>query len=180
MGYESGLGSNGAPFVYAVDVKGSKIKTRRILFISLYVLFVIVLFAIFAIAKLFPVIALVPVAAWFIIWRTWKYTQLSYEYYFFQGSLTVNRCMGLQTKKEVLSIKLKSITEAIKCDGSEAEKIRDIDPKNVYWAVSSTDAPDQMLLIYNDESNEKKALYFEYNENALKIMRYYNSNILSK
>ncbi len=161
-----------------MEVKNSKIKLRKILLILAYAVYVIVHFAIGSIVKLIiPLLALVPVTTWILVWLTWRYAQLSYEYSFYQGAITVNRCFGSRTKKAIANVKIKNITEVIRCNGNESEKLRDVDARNVVFAASSNDALDLTLVLYTSDTNEKMALYFETNEKAIKIMKYYNSNL---
>lgn len=178
MSYESGVGSNGVPFEYGVNVKNSKTKLKKAAFILAYVAYVGGVFAVGAVAKIIaPMLALVPLSLWVIVWITWRYTQVSYEYSFFQGELTVKRCFGSRTKKMIAKVKIKDITKAVKCGADKDKELGQALPEKVVDAASSQDSPDLMLILYTDSNKEENALYFETNENALRILKYYNSNL---
>ena len=176
MSYESGLGSNGAPFEYSVDVKNSKIRTRKMLFLALYALWVIVVFALGALIKLIlPLLALVPLSCWILVWLTWKYTQVSYQYSFFKGDFTVYRVYGEKDKTELLKIRIKDISSLASKDRDIDSIVNDFKPVRTVFAASSEMAENLMLALCTDGNGDKVAVYFEINDGARKIIRYYNS-----
>ena len=178
MSYDSGFGSNGAPFEYSVDVKNSKTKLKKILFLALYVLWVIVIFALGALIKLIlPLLAFVPISVWILVWLTWKYTQISYQYSFFKGDFTVYRVYGEKKKTEILKARIKDISSLISKERAVDSTVNDFKPVRTVFAASGDEAENLTLALCTNENGEKVAVYFELNDGARKIMRYYNSEL---
>ena len=175
MSFESGLGSNSSPYEYAVDVKNRRQKLKKVGFIAAYALYVIVVFVVGAIVKLIlPLLAFVPLSTWILVWLTWKYTQLSYEYSFFKGELTVKRVFGTNKKSTLANVKIKELIDVRYCNG---QNMSDISADKVIFAASSESAERLAVATWKNEQGEKTALYFEADEKAMKILHYYNSAI---
>ena len=66
-------------FVVAQKAEGSFLR-RRILFILMYALYVAVFLTVGIITRIgIPLVALVPVTTWILIFFTWRYVQVEYE-----------------------------------------------------------------------------------------------------
>ena len=177
MSYESGLGSNSAPYEYSVCVKNKSLKIKKISFIIAYAMYIILVFVIGAIAKIIvPLLAFVPLSTWVIVWLTWKYTQLSYEYSFFKGEITVSRVYGTDKKSILAKVKIKDLTEMY-CF-KEAENVSDVSSDQSIFAARSEHEERLTAVVWTNEKNERVALFFEADQKALKIIHYYNSSIV--
>ena len=94
---ESGFGTGGSPYEYVVTPKMTPtLRMKKILFIALYILWGGGLLVVGStVGKLFlPLLAFIPVTLWMLIFFTWKYTKVAYEYSFWSGELKVNRMFG--------------------------------------------------------------------------------------
>ena len=183
MDSNSGFGSSGAPFEYTVAEASNKaLKTKKILFIVAYVLYAIVIFGIGAITKLLlPFMCFVPFSLWFIVWLTWRFTQVEYEYSFFSGELTVNRILGNRTRKNLMKVRIQNFSAVFAATELNQSKIEAFAPEKTIFAASAATAENLWVALWEDaESGKHMALYFEPNEKAIKILKYYNASAMAK
>ena len=181
MNSDSGFGSSGAPFEYTVAEANNKaLKTKKALFLAGYILYVLVVFAILTNINLY-LIALVPVTLWMVIWLTWRFTQVEYEYSFFSGALTVSRVLGNRTRKKLLEIRIQSFSSVFAANEMNQSKIEAFAAENTIFAASEAKAENLWVALWTDaESGKRMALYFEPNEKAIKILKYYNASAMAK
>ena len=181
MNSDSGFGSSGAPFEYTVAEANNKaLKTKKALFLAGYVLYVLVVFAVLTSINPY-LIALVPVTLWMVIWLTWRFTQVEYEYSFFSGALTVSRVLGNRTRKKLLEIRIQNFSSVFAATEMNQSKIEAFAAENTIFAASEAKAENLWVALWTDaESGKRMALYFEPNEKAIKILKYYNASAMAK
>ena len=181
MNSDSGFGSSGAPFEYTVAEANNKaLKTKKALFLAGYILYVLVVFAILTNINLY-LIALVPVTLWMVIWLTWRFTQVEYEYSFFAGALTVSRVLGNRTRKKLLEIRIQNFSSVFAATEMNQSKIEAFAAENTIFAASEAKAENLWVALWTDaDSGKRMALYFEPNEKAIKILKYYNAAAMAK
>ena len=183
MDSNSGFGSSGAPFEYTVaEAKNKALKTKKTLFIVAYVLYAVVIFGIGSMTKLMlPLMCFIPLSLWIIVWLTWRYTQVEYEYSFFSGELTVNRILGNRTRKAMTKVRINNLATVCKADEAHLSKIEAFEAENTIMAVSEAGAEGVWVALWTDaDSGKRMALYFEPNEKAVKILKYYNASAMAK
>ena len=181
MNSDSGFGSSGAPFEYTVAEANNKaLKTKKALFLAGYVLYVLVVFAVLTSINPY-LISLVPVTLWMVIWLTWRFTQVEYEYSFFSGALTVSRVLGNRTRKKLLEIRIQNFSSVFAATEMNQSKIEAFASENTIFAASEAKAENLWVALWTDaESGKRMALYFEPNEKAIKILKYYNAAAMAK
>ena len=183
MDSNSGFGSSGAPYEYTVaEAKNKALKTKKTLFIVAYVLYAVVIFGIGSMTKLMlPLMCFIPLSLWIIVWLTWRYTQVEYEYSFFSGALTVNRILGNRTRKKMMEIRIQNFSSVMEASEANQSKIEAFEAETTVFAASAADAENLWVALWNDaESGKRGALYFEPNEKAIKILNYYNKAAMAK
>ena len=183
MNSDSGFGSSGAPFEYTVAEANNKaLKTKKMLFIAAYALYVAIVFAIGSMTKiLLPFLCFIPLSLWFIIWLTWRYTQVEYEYSFFSGALTVSRILGNRTRKKMMEVRIQNFSAIFPAVEANESKIEAFAAETTIFAVSDANAEGLWVALWQDtESGKRCALYFEPNEKAVKILKYYNASAMAK
>ena len=181
MDSNSGFGSSGAPFEYTVaEAKNKALKTKKALFLAGYGLYVLVVFAVLISINPY-LIALVPVTLWMVIWLTWRFTQVEYEYSFFSGALTVSRVLGNRTRKKLIEVRIQKFSAVFQANELNQSKIEAFAPENTIYAVSEATAENIWVALWEDaDSGKHQALYFEPNEKAIKILKYYNASAMAK
>ena len=183
MNSDSGFGSSGAPFEYDVAEANNKaLKTKKLLFIVGYVLYGAIILGVGAMAKIIlPLLCFIPLSLWIIVWLTWRYTQVEYEYSFFSGALTVNRILGNRWRKKMMEVRIQSFSAVFPVTELNQSKIEAFAAENTVFAASDKNATNLWVALWDDaESGKRKALYFEPNEKAIKILKYYNASAMAK
>lgn len=176
---ESGFGTGGSPYEYVVTPKMTPaLRMKKLFFIALYILWggglVIVGAAVRIIA---PLLAFIPVTLWMLVFFTWRYTKVAYEYSFWSGELKVNRLLGERSRKKIVEVKIRELTHVYSSNADNREKIKKFSADTEIFAASSNDAERLVVALWTDENNKKIALYFEADEKAMRILRYYNSSV---
>ena len=183
MNSDSGFGSSGAPFEYTVAEANNKaLKTKKTLFVAAYVLYAVAIFGIGSMTKLMlPFMCFIPLSLWVIVWLTWRFTQVEYEYSFFSGELTVNRILGNRTRKSLTKIRIQNFSAIFPATELNQSKVEAFAAETTIMAVSESTAEGIWVALWNDaESGKRMALYFEPNEKAVKILKYYNAAAMAK
>ena len=181
MDSNSGFGSSGAPFEYAVaEAKNKALKLRKTLLILGYIVYVVVFFAIFVSINIF-MCAFVLISSIAVVWLTWRFTQIEYEYSFFAGELTVNRILGNRTRKNLTKVRIQAFSAVFAATELNQSKIEAFAAEKTIFAASEATAENLWVALWEDaESGKRMALYFEPNEKAIKILKYYNASAIAK
>ena len=135
-----------------------------------------------------PLIALTPLLIWILVFVTWRFVAVDYEYSITSGVLTFARIYGNRSRHTVLEIELRQASRIAPLDNgvwtAHADKWC---PEREYSAISSLKAPDIYFILFehNSESRKEKrraVLYFEATNRALQICRFYNpsATVLTK
>ena len=183
MNSDSGFGSSGAPFEYDVAEANNKaLKTKKLLFIVGYVLYGAIILGVGAMAKIIlPLLCFIPLSLWIIVWLTWRFTQVEYEYSFFSGSLTVSRVLGNRTRKKLMEVRIQQFSAVFPAEEANQSKVEAWGAQNTIFAASEANAENLWVALWEDaESGKRCALYFEPNEKAIKILKYYNASAMAK
>ena len=181
MNTDSGFGANGAPYEYTVaEQKNTALLFRRVTLVALYILWASVWLVVgIAIRLIAPLLAFIPLTLWILIFFTWRLTQVEYEYSFFAGVLTVSRVLGDRSRRTLVEVSLKNLSSVYPCTEEYAERIDAFHADRTVLAASSSESDGLYAALWSDEENGRQTLYFEPNEKALKIIRYYNASALS-
>lgn len=178
MNNESGFGTSGAPYEYVVSEKmTAAVKRKKILFVALYILWGAGLLIVGSIVKLIlPLLAFIPISLWILVYFTWRYTQVAYEYSFFGGEMKVNRLLGERSRRKLAEVKIRDFEAIYVCNAKNDEKMKEISADKEIFAASSKDAEGLSAVLWTDQDGQKTVLYFEADEKAVRILKYYNSN----
>ena len=183
MNSDSGFGSSGAPFEYNVAEANNKaLKTKKLLFTIGYVAYGAIILGVGAMAKIIlPLLCFIPLSLWVIVWLTWRFTQVEYEYSFFSGALTVSRVLGNRTRKKLMEVRIQSFSSIFPVNQENQSKIDAFNAESTIFAASEAKAENLWVALWNDaESGKRCVLYFEPNEKAIKILKYYNASAMAK
>lgn len=181
MNTDSGFGSSGPPYEYTVaEKKGRSLLFKRVTLIAIYVLWAAAWLILGAALRIIaPLLAFVPLTLWMLIFFTWRYTQVEYEYSFFAGVLTVSRVLGERSRRTLTEIPLRDLVSVCPCNDENASRIDSFGAEHTVFAASSAESDGLYAALWNNEESGKQILYFEPTEKALKIIRFYNASALS-
>ena len=142
------------------------------LMLSGYALFAAAYFLIAYKSGFIPVVAILPLFMWILIYFTYKYVKPEYKYEISEAHLRFYRIFG-KTAKEIIKIKICEADYIIPLE-SAIEKIKAYAPKNTYSAIPSTKSTDLYVILYKNEYKEPSAFLFKATSEALKCLKFYN------
>ena len=76
-----------------------------------------------------------------------------------------------------MTVAIRELKAVYPCKDSYRAEIKNFAPEREIFAASSDDAERLVAALWTDENNKKTVLYFEADEKATRILRYYNSAI---
>ena len=165
-------------YEYTVEQKPEgKFRLMKIGFMSLYILYPLILMAVVFITQLYQIFALVAVTEWMLVYFTWKYTKPEYEYSVTSGRVTFSVIRGKRSRKEMVNFAIKDCLQiAPATDGEWIAKLEAYEPEVVYSAVSSVNTPDKYYAAFETSEGKRAVFYFEATEKMLKLCKNYNSS----
>ncbi len=165
--------ANYAEYVVAQKSEGTY-RLKRILMVVAYVVFTGAVFGTLCAVKIFPVIALLPVLVWFVIWMTWRYVSVEHEYVIASGMMTFTDIYGNRTRKKLFEKKIKDMERIAPMTDEYAAEYADAAVR--YDWRGSAKSPDSYFFTCKDENGKKTVVFFEATNKAIKIMHFYNSH----
>ena len=162
-------------FEYAAEQKPEgKYFAFRIALLALYVVFAAAYFLVAYITRIIPIVAILPIFLWILIFFTWRYTSPDYKYTIESGTFTFSVGYVKNKKKPRTSFKI-STAEAILPLDQANERIAEFSPAVSYSSVPSVNSSDVYVALYTDEQGKKCAMYFIATSQALRLLRFHNS-----
>lgn len=153
-----------------------KYKLRRILMVCGYVIVAVIYATVFTIPLKLPMLlTFLPLLIWFMVYSSWMYVNIEYEYTIVGGVLRGMEVFGMRKYRELFSVKLSSMTLIAPYSGENKITSDSDDIIHRYYCVSSKSSPNIWFGIYENELGEKCVVYFEMVEKTLKCVKYYNS-----
>ena len=144
-----------------------------------YIAFSGIYFLIAYLTRFIPIVAILPLFLWILVYFTYKYVKPEYKYKIAEAHLYFYRITG-KTEREILKIRL--------CDAScimplenALEEIKSFAPKNTFSALPSQFSTDSYIILYKNEKGEPSAFMFKATADALKCLHFYNKGtVMSK
>ena len=164
--------SNMAEYTVTQKAEG-KYRTRRLLFILMYIGFALLYFLLF-ITKIPMLICILPIFIWMLVFFTWRFCSVEHEYSIASASVTFADIYGGRSRKTILEHKIKDmekiapLTDDAKADYADADITIDM--------RGSVHTPDGYFCTFRDESGKKTCVFFEATNKTLKAFKYYNSS----
>ncbi len=153
----------------------------RIALILFYVAFVTaILIAGFITRILWPLLALIPISLWVLIFITWRYVSVEHEYSATSGTLTYSKIYGNRSRRRVLDITLKDAVYIAPLSFSlHRDFAQHYQPEREFSAISSARSDNVWFILFElgaktNKEKRRAIFYFEPDEKLLRICRYYN------
>lgn len=163
-----------------VPRRTAKNKLHKALLIFGYVLFVIAWFVFGSGTGLYALMALIPLTLWMVVFATWRYTNVEYEYSLLSGRLTVSKIFGGRSRKKVLELDLRDAEAILPLGEKQTERvIDDFDPQSETSFLSHRESPEAYAVLYRDEDT-RCAVYLEINDKMMKTCKLYNAQALRR
>ncbi len=154
-------------------------RLKRALMVIAYAVYVVALLIVGMTTKLLvPMLALVPLSLWIIVFFTWRYVSVEYEYSLTGGVMSLSYIYGGRSRKHVADIRIKSMSAVAPFDGEYIKQAEAYAPEHTLDFTSDLQKPEVYYALYETEEGRRGILYFEATEQTLKILRYYNSAVV--
>ncbi len=165
-----------ATYEYVVSAKKKPtLRLARALALTGYVLYVVILFVIgFATSILAPMLAFVPLTTWILVWLTWRYVSVEYEYSLTGGVMTLSKIYGGRTRRRVADITVKDASLIAPFEGDYITRAERYAPERTVDLTVDLQRPNVYLMLYETAEQRRGILYFEATDKALRILSYYN------
>lgn len=151
-------------------------RIKRIALVIAYVLYVLLALVVGIKTKIaVPLLALVPVTLWMIIFFTWRYTDVDYEYSMTSGYISFSVIYGSRSRKQIFEIQIKGISLIAPYTDDYYEKVLRYAPEVEYYALSSKSAENAYFALFENSDGKKSIFVFEATDRALAIFKFYNS-----
>lgn len=175
-------------FVVSQKTKGKWLAARigLIAFYCLYPVAILLLGMKYSFAA--PLLAFIPISLGLIIFITWRYVSVDYEYSVTSGTLTFTKIYGNRSRRKIFEMKLKdAVRIAPLADQNEVARATAYTPEREFMGVSCMSAPDIYIMLFElhtGKGGEKRRaiFYFEATAKMLSVCRFYNPSgtVLSK
>ncbi len=167
------------PYEYTTEQKAEgALRWKRLALLALYILYPAVLLFVVgsgAAAIIAPLLAFIPLSLWLLIFLTWRYVKISYQYVTLSGKIRFVKHYGARTHKPQFEIALKDAKLIAPVGFREHdERLEIFDPEITYSAVSSKSAPDQYYIAFENTEGKRCVFFFEATNKALEICKMYN------
>lgn len=139
-----------------------------------YVAFAAIYFLIAYLTRFIPIVAVLPLFLWILVYFTYKYVKPEYKYKISEAHLYFYRVCG-KSEREILKIRLCDADYIMPLENSISE-IKNFEPKNTYSALPTKFSTDSYIILYKNEKNEPCAFMFKATSDALKCIHFYNKN----
>ena len=155
---------------YVYDVKNEgKTKIIRTLAKLGYVAFAALYFIIACAIPLYPIIAILPIFTWMLVFFTWGFVCYDCYYVFNHGEMefgTVRTNKNGRRRKKKLTVSVKNARAARLYDATDAELS---DVKKIY-DFSESQTSDKRIVIFFDNTGVSSAVIFEGTAKAAKLI----------
>lgn len=170
-------------FEYVITPQKSKKNAMaRFLLIVGYVFFIIGWLFFGLLTKIFvPLLALIPLSTWFLVFATWRYVNVEYEYVIESGTITFTKIYGGKSRKRILVFDIRDAERILPLgEAGTRRALDDFDPMREYFFAKSEDAEDSFLALCTDEDDARLAISFTAEPRLLKLLKLYNASAMNE
>ena len=167
---------------YSVPQKAEgKWLVRRILLISAYILFPLLVIGFFMfVSPNFVVLGyFMALGDAVLFFFTWRYVNIEYMYSFKMGVVTfsvIQNVLNHRQKKDKMQFTVRECSLIAPMEGEWLEKYNAYAPEDVTSALGSRNAEDAYFALFTGADGKKSAFLFEATNEMLKRCHYYNKD----
>ena len=162
-----------ANYEYTVAQKNEgKWSIYRWLMLSGYVLFAAGYFIAAYLSGFIPLVAILPLLLWILVYFTFRYVKPEYKYEISEAYLKFYKIYG-KSEKETARIKICDADFIIPLENA-IDEIQAYAPLCTYSAIPSKDSTDLYVILYKDSLGVASAFMFKATAEALKCLKFYN------
>lgn len=162
---------------YSVNKKvEGKYKTRRTLMILLYIAVIGGLAGVLAFVFA-PLVAIVPILGWALIFVTWPFLSIEYKYTVDGAQFSAFTVYGGRWERPTFICRIRDLTRvAPDTEEYESDK-REFGAESTVSLLPSENCEDRYFALCAGEGGQKTVVYFQATGQALKAFKYYNSAV---
>ena len=159
------------------DAKNSML---RFLLILLYAVFIVAWLVFGFLTGLIPLLALIPVTTWILVFFTWRYVNVEYEYGVESGVITFSKIFGGRSRRRVLQFDLRDAERILPLNEHGTQRLLDdFAPSKEYSFINTPDNPDSLVALCVDEDGNRLAISFTADSRLHKLIKIYNSSAIA-
>lgn len=164
-----------------IPKKDAKNRLKRALFIVLYLFFIIGWLFFGLLSKiLVPLLALIPLTTWMLVFFTWRYVNVEYEYGVESGVITFSKIFGGRSRRRVLQFDLRDAERILPLNEHGTQRLLDdFAPSKEYSFINTPDNPDSLVALCVDEDGNRLAISFTADSRLHKLIKIYNSSAIA-
>lgn len=153
---------------------------KKIIFVAIYVLSVIA-WLVFGLATKEFIVAgvLIPITLGLLIFITWRYTSVEYEYTVVSNTMTVSVIYGKKSRKRILEIPLRDAVLIALLDDDTEEQAENFSPHGVVPACSDINNENIYVILY-EQDGERNVVYLDMTNEMLKCLKRINPSACIK
>jgi len=150
-------------------------KLKRILMILAYILIPGAIAGAFIAMKILPILAVLPVCIWMLVFFTWRYVSIEYEYIILDGEFKMMEVYGSKSMRELCRTRVSAMKTIAPYNHAHKAAADAVPADRRIEAVSTMNADDIYYAVFKADDGEDTVVFFEATEKTLKVLRYYNS-----
>ena len=168
---QEGFGSSGVAYEYVVSNQSCrKNRIARVLLVNGYVLYVAVILGVGAAVRLIaPLMCLIPLSLWVLVYFTWRYTQVEYKLSFLSGELRVTRLLNGKAPKLIVAERIRELRSVLRFYEEDRKKIPQ---KDLLLEAYDGTVGD----LYAVQLSSGRVMILQLTEKAIKIIKTYNAS----
>lgn len=160
---------------YSVNRKvEGKYKTRRTLVILLYILVIGGLAGVLAFVFA-PLVAIVPIFGWALIFVTWPFLSIEYKYTVDAAQFTAFTVYGGKWERPTFLCRTKDLTLVAPDSEKYENEKQAFGATDTVSLLPTPNCEDRYFALCQDEDGRKTLVFFQATGQALKAFKYYNS-----
>ncbi len=172
--------TNYSEYSYEKAVTGKDKMKRALYFIGIVLVMLLpvliaMLFKVYFIMYVMPLVLIlgVPLAKYF-----YKYFQVEYKNTVDRSTFKMELIHGKSKPRLLYEADVKDMEFAVPLTAENLGKYKDVQRDVTARCLVTDDSPDAYITLFKDKNGKKVFLYFEGSKKALKIMNYYNKNVV--
>ena len=120
--------------------------------------------------------AFIVLLEWILVFFTWRYVSIEYKYNMSSGKMIFSTIYGEKTQKKTLELAIKECDMIAPATGEYMDRVSNVSFEKKYDFSPSSNCSDKYFATFKNSDGKENIVYFQATENALKILKYYNTN----
>ena len=118
-----------------------------------------------------PIVTAGALCTMMLVFVTFKYLLLEYEYSFWYGQLTVSKIYGKKKRRTAIEAEMKALLMIAPATEEYIAKAEHFEPEKRIIAVSSEDADNIWFMVTGGEDERRVLIFFEADDRSLGLLK---------